>query len=448
MAGQERRDVAERREATGTALTPVIRPQSFNELVQFAQMAARSTMVPNDYRGKPENIMLAVQMGSEVGLAPMQALQNIAVINGRPALWGDAMLALCKQSSKWGGIEETLTGEGDDRVATCTVKRGGEAPVVRHFAVRDAIRAGLWLTSPSTSPWYRYPMRMLQMRARGWALRDTFPDVLRGLQSAEEATDTPREPFVGTTIDASPETAPAPQSAPRSEPSQSSPGQSSSRPAPPGPASEPRPQRAPESPPPQARRTIGDLMQDIEQALDAARSVADVLRITDRKDVQWLNAYAAKDVRDKLNEMKRLAYEKWQDIEAAAALERDDPLMAGEADVPDDGTMPATLDPPDASPPAPPPRQDTSQQRLSDRPPADDEDQHISFPEDAAWIEYMCKHVTSANSLQQLKAWRAYPPMYRRFQRIEREDPQLAERLTNAEQAREEKLQAREAAPE
>ena len=42
--------------------------------------------------------MLAVQLGSEVGLRPMQALQNIAVINGRPAVWGDALPGLCKAS--------------------------------------------------------------------------------------------------------------------------------------------------------------------------------------------------------------------------------------------------------------------------------------------------------------------------------------------------------------
>jgi len=75
-----------------------LRPQNFGELVEFAKMAARSSLVPKDYVGKPENILLAIQMGSEIGLAPMQSLQNIAVISGRPAVFGDAMLGLCRQS--------------------------------------------------------------------------------------------------------------------------------------------------------------------------------------------------------------------------------------------------------------------------------------------------------------------------------------------------------------
>jgi hypothetical protein len=177
----------------------VLRPQSFSELVQFAQMAAKSNMVPPTYKGQPESIMLAIQMGSELGLAPMQSLQNIAVINGRPAVWGDAVLGLCRQSAVCKDIVETVTGEGDRMVATCTAVRVGAEPIVRSFSVEDAQKAGLW---NKTGPWQQYPRRMLQMRARGFAVRDAFPDVLRGLITAEEAADTPfRDTFAGPTIE-------------------------------------------------------------------------------------------------------------------------------------------------------------------------------------------------------------------------------------------------------
>jgi len=172
--------------------------------MQFADMAARSVMVPKDFQGKPENIMLAVQMGSEIGLAPMQALQNIAVINGRPAVWGDAMLGLCKASEFCEDVIETIAGEGDKMVATCIAKRYGKEPVVRTFSHDDAKQAGL---IGKSGPWSQYKSRMLQMRARGFALRDAFPDVLRGLIAAEEAQDIPpetrtTESFTGPTLDA------------------------------------------------------------------------------------------------------------------------------------------------------------------------------------------------------------------------------------------------------
>ena len=181
-----------------TGATQVLRPQTFEQLGQFAAMAARSSMVPQAYRGKPEDIMLAVQMGSEVGLAPMQALQNIATINGRPALWGDAQLGLCKMHSAWVSIEETTTGAGDAMRARCVVIRNGEPPVVREFGYAEAKQAGLW---GKAGPWTQYPARMMQMRARGFALRDAFPDALRGLLSEHEAQDTPPPAYTGTTIE-------------------------------------------------------------------------------------------------------------------------------------------------------------------------------------------------------------------------------------------------------
>jgi hypothetical protein len=195
----------------------VLRPQNFDQLVRFSEMAASSQMVPRDYVGKPTNIMVAVQMGSEIGLAPMQALQNIAVINGRPSVWGDAMLALCKAHPAWGGIKEMIDGTDTDMVAVCEIHRKGDNPVISTFSVDDAKKANLW---GKTGPWQQYPKRMLQMRARGFALRDAFPDALKGLISAEEARDIPPDDFKGPTITATvdpPEpvsTAPAPKRAP------------------------------------------------------------------------------------------------------------------------------------------------------------------------------------------------------------------------------------------
>ena len=81
-------------------------------------------------------------------------------------------------------VIETTT----ENVATCTVIRRGQTPVERSFSEEDAKRAGLW---GKQGPWTNYPKRMLQMRARGFALRDSFPDALRGMALAEEAQDTP-----------------------------------------------------------------------------------------------------------------------------------------------------------------------------------------------------------------------------------------------------------------
>jgi hypothetical protein len=161
--------------------------QSFDDAFKFAQMVSKSEFAPKDFKGKPESCLLAIQHGAEIGLSPMQSLQNIACINGRPAIWGDAALAVAMASPVCQSVTETVEGDGDAMVATCTAQRRGyERPTVTRFSVADAKKAGLW---GKTGPWTQYPRRMLQLRARGFALRDAFPDVLKGLVTAEEAQD-------------------------------------------------------------------------------------------------------------------------------------------------------------------------------------------------------------------------------------------------------------------
>jgi hypothetical protein len=157
-------------------------PQSFDQAWTLAQMLANSEMVPKDYRGKSENCMIAMQWGDEIGLKPLQAIQNIAVINGRPAMWGDALLALVYGSQACELVNET----DDGHTATCTVKRRGQPQQSRTFSMDDAKVAGLL---GKVGPWSTNPKRMRQMRARSFALRDVFTDVLRGMAVAEEVID-------------------------------------------------------------------------------------------------------------------------------------------------------------------------------------------------------------------------------------------------------------------
>lgn len=169
-------------------------PTSFKELHDLANIIAKSDLAPKDYKDKPGNCLVAMQMGAEVGLMPMQALQNIAVINGRPSIWGDAAKALVMASPAYELIEEWEEGDftAGTLLAVCRAKRKDGTATTCTFSIVDATRAGLWRKA---GPWTQYPRRMLQMRARGFALRDVFPDVLRGLAIREEAIDLPREKY-------------------------------------------------------------------------------------------------------------------------------------------------------------------------------------------------------------------------------------------------------------
>lgn len=192
-------------------------PRTLDEGWRLAQLFARSGIVPKAYQKKPEDVLVAIQYGLEVGLMPAQALQSIAVINGKPSLYGDGFLGLIMASPLFQEHDEyyeVVVGDQveqrdtvtlaelafDTTTAVCTFKRRGKArPVTRRFSIADARKARTTVYEGERSrkipliekegPWTEYPARMLQMRARGFAGRDAFPDVLKGIKIREEVLD-------------------------------------------------------------------------------------------------------------------------------------------------------------------------------------------------------------------------------------------------------------------
>lgn len=206
-------------------------PQTLDDLFRVSTAISKSGLAPKGIE-TPEAIFAALEMGMEVGLPLMASLQNIAVVNGRPTLWGDAQLAVVRATgeleefSEWYEVAGTRSPRnpstfGDDVAAVVRVKRRGQEAAETAFSVADAKRAGLW---GKAGPWSQYPARMLRYRARSFGLRDQFGDALRGLLSTEEAQDvitveaTAPAKTVGKPIFATPsKTAPKPEPAPDDE---------------------------------------------------------------------------------------------------------------------------------------------------------------------------------------------------------------------------------------
>lgn len=171
---------------------------SLEEAYRFANAIVASGFAPKGME-KPEAVLVAIQLGAEIGLTPMAALQNTAVINGRPAIYGDAALALVRSSGLLESYKEEEIGEtgSDGHGYRVTAIRKGNQAAVETFTVADAKRAKLW---GKAGPWSDYPKRMLRFRARGYVLRDLFGDILKGLRTVEEARDIPSEPVNVTPV--------------------------------------------------------------------------------------------------------------------------------------------------------------------------------------------------------------------------------------------------------
>ena len=186
--------------------------KNFDEAYRFCQMMSETDLCPDSYkpatylnkicgqdleaRKNPENIKRAKEMsvnnifmacsyGGVLGLNPFQSLQGVAMVNGKPSVYGDTLLGLvrplCDDFQEWF--------DGQTGTAYCVIlRRGSQHPIQQKFSYQDAQRAGL---TSKKGPWTQYPERMLQMRARGFAIRDAFPDVLSGVITREEAEDYP-----------------------------------------------------------------------------------------------------------------------------------------------------------------------------------------------------------------------------------------------------------------
>lgn len=160
-------------------------PKDLTEMMKYGELVAASDFVPKDYKGKPGNCVIGMQFGAELGLPGLQALQNIAVINGKPGVYGDLGKALLY--SKGFKIEERDVPEVKKLgVAWCKVTRPDGAVTERTFSIDDAKTAGLW---NKQGPWTNYPYRQMAWRAFWFAARDAAADVLKGIWGIEELAD-------------------------------------------------------------------------------------------------------------------------------------------------------------------------------------------------------------------------------------------------------------------
>jgi hypothetical protein len=170
-------------------------PTNYNDAMIFCEKCAKEDFIPVAMKNKPMTLFLAWQMGASVGLDFFASIQNIAVINGKPCIYGDAALAIIMNHPHYEYHREWYEGsvEKGDMIYYCAIKRKG-APEenVKSFSILQAKRAKLW---EKAGPWISYPERMLQMRARGFCMRDAIPGALKGLAIREEVIDLPPEDY-------------------------------------------------------------------------------------------------------------------------------------------------------------------------------------------------------------------------------------------------------------
>ena len=149
------------------------------DAVSLAEVICNTELVPPPLRGRPDGVVAVVLAGHELGLGPMQSLQTIDLIQGRPSLSPEGMRALILSHG------HTLVVEATEEAATVSCRRrewSDDQWAAFTFSMADAKRAGL----TEKENWKKYPRAMLTARATSEAARAVFADVIAGLSYTPE----------------------------------------------------------------------------------------------------------------------------------------------------------------------------------------------------------------------------------------------------------------------
>ena len=164
-------------------MTPTLGMQlrTLAEYMEFADIAIKSGLALGHKNAA--SVVIALQMGAELGLSPMQALRNVHIIQGRPLPSADCLVAVARSHPACMYLvpkEQTA-----ERATWETHRRGDPAPTSYTFTMADAKAAKL----TGKDNWTTYPARMLSARAKAFLVRDVYPDRLAGVLTVEEAQD-------------------------------------------------------------------------------------------------------------------------------------------------------------------------------------------------------------------------------------------------------------------
>ena len=162
-----------------------------NLAYRTAGMLSKSGLVPDSYRGSPENCLIAIDLANRQGLSPLMVMQNLSVVRGKPSWSGSFCAAAINGCGKFTPLEYVFLGEpgtlSEGCFARATRKYNGTLCISETVTLKMAKDEG-WLDKAG-SKWKTMPRQMLMYRAASFFARAHCPEVLLGIQTAEEVQD-------------------------------------------------------------------------------------------------------------------------------------------------------------------------------------------------------------------------------------------------------------------
>ena len=175
----------------------IVNPSSSNESFDLAvklskTFAKANAMVPAHFRGKPEEIFVALQTASDLGIKPLMALSNIFVIHGRPGMTSQLVIALANEKGPFKGPLRWETDKSDPKnlSVTCYAYLRDEDVKTGKVSVTidmDQARAEGW--AQKNQKYKTMPEQMLRWRSATWLVNLYCPEVKMGFPTHDELID-------------------------------------------------------------------------------------------------------------------------------------------------------------------------------------------------------------------------------------------------------------------
>lgn len=163
--------------------------QEFSDNWRMATQLAKSTIIPQTYQNKPENVIVAIGMAQKLGLDPFTIMQNLNIIKGKTSWSGSFCRTLIEKSNKYTNLQLIFVGQKGTDTYGCYMqgvnKETGETIKGPEVNMKMA-KAENWT---SNTKWINMPELMLSYRATSFFARVYVPEALNGVQTTEEIED-------------------------------------------------------------------------------------------------------------------------------------------------------------------------------------------------------------------------------------------------------------------
>ena len=162
-------------------------PQHFDHAWRVAQVYANTMVVPENYRKKPEDCLILMNLATRLEVDIFMLFQSMSIVRGKPCMEGKLVIALVNSRGPFcKPLSYAFSGSGKTRKVVCTGEYldGSVAEMEMSWALAEA---NGWVKA--NPKWNSMTDQMLRYRSASWLGRAYCPDVLLGMYTPEEILD-------------------------------------------------------------------------------------------------------------------------------------------------------------------------------------------------------------------------------------------------------------------